>query len=133
MLAVLFVKYNWNETFGVSQVTELAGYTARVYNMFSVFDEVKRGIYKRTAVIQGSENNSKNEDKAELHIDGPLEIKGNSFIFVCLFLCVRPVPWDRRWTEVFFLQQINLSALDPTDHVAFQFILLLFCKSVLMQ
>ncbi|XP_074024569.1 ATP-binding cassette sub-family D member 2 isoform X2 [Numenius arquata] len=58
------------------KVTELAGYTARVYNMFSVFDEVKRGIYKRTAVIQASENNSKNEDKAELHIDGPLEIKG---------------------------------------------------------
>ncbi|XP_050181062.1 ATP-binding cassette sub-family D member 2 [Myiozetetes cayanensis] len=58
------------------EVTELAGYTARVYNMFSVFDEVKRGIYKRTAVIQGSANNSKNEDKAELHIDGPLEIKG---------------------------------------------------------
>ncbi|XP_075284323.1 ATP-binding cassette sub-family D member 2 isoform X2 [Opisthocomus hoazin] len=58
------------------EVTELAGYTARVYNMFSVFDEVKRGIYKRTAVIQESENNSKNEDKAELHIDGPLEIKG---------------------------------------------------------
>ncbi|KAM6290765.1 ATP-binding cassette sub-family D member 2 [Porphyrio hochstetteri] len=58
------------------EVTELAGYTARVYNMFSVFDEVKRGIYKRTAVILGSENNSKNEDKAELHINGPLEIKG---------------------------------------------------------
>ncbi|KAM6283984.1 ATP-binding cassette sub-family D member 2 isoform 2-T2 [Spheniscus humboldti] len=58
------------------EVTELAGYTARVYNMFSVFDEVRRGIYKRIAVIQGSENNSKNEDKAELHIDGPLEIKG---------------------------------------------------------
>ncbi|XP_068257071.1 ATP-binding cassette sub-family D member 2 isoform X2 [Nyctibius grandis] len=58
------------------EVTELAGYTARVYNMFSVFDEVKRGIYKRTAVIQGSQNNSKNEDKAELHVDGPLEIKG---------------------------------------------------------
>ncbi|XP_059672656.1 ATP-binding cassette sub-family D member 2 isoform X2 [Gavia stellata] len=58
------------------EVTELAGYTARVYNMFSVFDEVKRGIYKRTAVIQESENNSKNEDKAELRVDGPLEIKG---------------------------------------------------------
>uniref|UniRef100_A0A8C3THJ6 ATP binding cassette subfamily D member 2 n=1 Tax=Chelydra serpentina TaxID=8475 RepID=A0A8C3THJ6_CHESE len=58
------------------EVTELAGYTARVYNMFSVFDEVKRGIYKRTAVVQEIETNSKNEDKAELHIDGPLEIKG---------------------------------------------------------
>ncbi|XP_053799415.1 ATP-binding cassette sub-family D member 2 isoform X1 [Vidua chalybeata] len=58
------------------EVTELAGYTARVYNMFSVFDEVKRGIYKRTAVIQGSVNSSRSEDKAELHTDGPLEIKG---------------------------------------------------------
>uniref|UniRef100_A0A8C8SNE5 ATP binding cassette subfamily D member 2 n=1 Tax=Pelusios castaneus TaxID=367368 RepID=A0A8C8SNE5_9SAUR len=58
------------------EVTELAGYTARVYNMFSVFDEVKRGIYKRTAVVQEIETSSKNEDKAELHIDGPLEIKG---------------------------------------------------------
>lgn len=71
------VKYNCNEAFAVSQVTELAGYTARVYNMFSVFDEVKRGIYKRTAVIQGAENNSKNEDKIESHVNGPLEIKGN--------------------------------------------------------
>ncbi|XP_064278145.1 ATP-binding cassette sub-family D member 2 [Passer domesticus] len=58
------------------EVTELAGYTARVYNMFSVFDEVKRGIYKRTAVIQESVDNSRSEDKAELHINGPLEIKG---------------------------------------------------------
>jgi len=71
------VKYNWKQAFVVSQVTELAGYTARVYNMFSVFDEVKRGIYKRTAVIQGSENNSKNEDKIESRVNGPLEIKGN--------------------------------------------------------
>ncbi|XP_062438492.1 ATP-binding cassette sub-family D member 2 isoform X1 [Rhea pennata] len=58
------------------EVTELAGYTARVYNMFLVFDEVKRGIYKRAAVIQESKSNSKNEDKVELHIDGPLEIQG---------------------------------------------------------
>ncbi|XP_009085069.1 ATP-binding cassette sub-family D member 2 isoform X1 [Serinus canaria] len=58
------------------EVTELAGYTARVYNMFSVFDEVKRGIYKRTAVIQASANKSSSEDKAEVHADGPLEIKG---------------------------------------------------------
>lgn len=95
------VKSNWNEAFVVPQVTELAGYTARVHNMFLVFDEVKRGIYKRTAVIQGSENNSKNEDKAELHIDGPLEIKGNQFIFVCIPLSVGPVHWDGRRTEAF--------------------------------
>ncbi|XP_042326299.1 ATP-binding cassette sub-family D member 2 [Sceloporus undulatus] len=58
------------------EVTELAGYTARVYNMFSVFDEVKRGIYKRAADSQECESNNKKRDKAERHIDGPLEIKG---------------------------------------------------------
>ncbi|XP_073508271.1 ATP-binding cassette sub-family D member 2 [Phyllobates terribilis] len=54
------------------EVTELAGYTARVYNMFSVFNEVKKGIYKRSS-IQETQNQIK---KTGLHIDGPLEIKG---------------------------------------------------------
>ncbi|XP_060100727.1 ATP-binding cassette sub-family D member 2 [Heteronotia binoei] len=58
------------------EVTELAGYTARVYNMFSVFDEVKRGIYKRTAVSQEHENDNTKREKTEQNIDGPLEIKG---------------------------------------------------------
>ncbi|XP_048356411.1 ATP-binding cassette sub-family D member 2 [Sphaerodactylus townsendi] len=58
------------------EVTELAGYTARVYNMFSVFDEVKRGIYKRTAVSQEHESGNSKGEKTEQHIDGPLEIKG---------------------------------------------------------
>ncbi|XP_062991084.1 ATP-binding cassette sub-family D member 2 [Elgaria multicarinata webbii] len=57
------------------EVTELAGYTARVYNMLAVFDEVKRGIYKRAAVSQECESNKKRE-KTERHIEGPLEIKG---------------------------------------------------------
>ncbi|KAG9490053.1 ATP-binding cassette sub-family D member 2 [Eleutherodactylus coqui] len=54
------------------EVTELAGYTARVYNMFSVFNEVKNGIYKKST-IQETENQIK---KTGLHIEGPLEIKG---------------------------------------------------------
>ncbi|XP_060634381.2 ATP-binding cassette sub-family D member 2 [Anolis sagrei] len=58
------------------EVTELAGYTARVYNMFSVFDEVKRGIYKRSAVFQECDSNNKKNVKTGRHIDGPLEIKG---------------------------------------------------------
>ncbi|XP_066489728.1 ATP-binding cassette sub-family D member 2-like [Tiliqua scincoides] len=58
------------------EVTELAGYTARVYNMFSVFDEVKRGIYKRTAVPQECESSNKKRDKTERIVDGLLEIKG---------------------------------------------------------
>ncbi|XP_055103368.1 ATP-binding cassette sub-family D member 2 isoform X6 [Symphalangus syndactylus] len=58
------------------KVTELAGYTARVYNMFWVFDEVKRGIYKRTAVIQESESHSKNGANVEIPLSDTLAIKG---------------------------------------------------------
>ncbi|XP_030678489.1 ATP-binding cassette sub-family D member 2 isoform X3 [Nomascus leucogenys] len=58
------------------EVTELAGYTARVYNMFWVFDEVKRGIYKRTAVIQESESHSKNGANVEIPLSDTLAIKG---------------------------------------------------------
>ncbi|XP_059882146.1 ATP-binding cassette sub-family D member 2 isoform X3 [Delphinus delphis] len=58
------------------EITELAGYTARVYNMFWVFDEVKRGIYKRTAVLQESENHSKSGVNIELPLSETLEIKG---------------------------------------------------------
>ncbi|XP_064140461.1 ATP-binding cassette sub-family D member 2 isoform X4 [Loxodonta africana] len=58
------------------KITELAGYTARVYNMFSVFDEVKRGIYKRTVVVQEPENHSKNGASIELPLSDTLPIKG---------------------------------------------------------
>ncbi|XP_067860915.1 ATP-binding cassette sub-family D member 2-like isoform X2 [Heptranchias perlo] len=57
------------------EVTELAGYTARVHNMFSVFDEVQRGIYKRSTINQEIETDRK-VAKHGLHIDGPLEQKG---------------------------------------------------------
>ena len=57
------------------QVTELAGYTARVHNMFVVFEDVQRGVYKRSSLsAEGAEKKS----KPEMHIDGPLEIKGES-------------------------------------------------------
>ncbi|KAM6153195.1 ATP-binding cassette sub-family D member 2 isoform 4-T4 [Erethizon dorsatum] len=58
------------------EITELAGYTARVYNMFWVFDEVKRGIYKRTVAIEKPENHSKNETNIELPLSDTLAIKG---------------------------------------------------------
>ncbi|KAJ3612430.1 hypothetical protein NHX12_020706, partial [Muraenolepis orangiensis] len=47
------------------EVTELAGYTARVHNMFLVFEEVQQGNG-----VAGTKS------KPSLHIDGPLEIKG---------------------------------------------------------
>lgn len=58
----------------MGQVTELAGYTARVHNMFVVFEDVQKGVYKRSCLsaTAGAEKKS----KPEMHIDGPLEIKG---------------------------------------------------------
>ncbi|KAG7215945.1 hypothetical protein INR49_031541 [Caranx melampygus] len=56
------------------QVTELAGYTARVHNMFEVFEDVQRGVYKRSSLSATTGAEKKN--KPEMHIEGPLEIKG---------------------------------------------------------
>uniref|UniRef100_A0A8C6KV04 ATP binding cassette subfamily D member 2 n=1 Tax=Nothobranchius furzeri TaxID=105023 RepID=A0A8C6KV04_NOTFU len=56
------------------EVTELAGYTARVHNMFLVFDDVQKGVYKRSSLSATSGTQKKS--KPEMHIDGPLEIRG---------------------------------------------------------
>uniref|UniRef100_A0A4W5RB64 ATP binding cassette subfamily D member 2 n=1 Tax=Hucho hucho TaxID=62062 RepID=A0A4W5RB64_9TELE len=58
------------------EVTELAGYTTRVYNMFLVFGEVQRGVYKRSSTSTTGTGEKKNVARPEMHIDGPLEIKG---------------------------------------------------------
>ncbi|XP_010791988.1 ATP-binding cassette sub-family D member 2 [Notothenia coriiceps] len=56
------------------EVTELAGYTARVHNMFEVFEDVQRGVYKRSSL--SSTTGDEKKSRPEMHIDGPLEIKG---------------------------------------------------------
>ncbi|KAJ4924675.1 hypothetical protein JOQ06_003627 [Pogonophryne albipinna] len=56
------------------EVTELAGYTARVHNMFQVFEDVQRGVYKRSSL--SSTTGDEKKSRSEMHIDGPLEIKG---------------------------------------------------------
>ncbi|XP_077450445.1 ATP-binding cassette, sub-family D (ALD), member 2 [Stigmatopora argus] len=58
------------------EVTELAGYTARVHNMFVVFEDVQRGVYKRSSL--SVVNRGEKKSKPEMHIDGPLEIKGEA-------------------------------------------------------
>ncbi|KAG9342348.1 hypothetical protein JZ751_016850 [Albula glossodonta] len=59
-------------------VTELAGYTSRVYNMFLVFDEVQRGVYKRSTVSPIPTGEEQGMASAQAHINGPPEIKGKA-------------------------------------------------------
>uniref|UniRef100_A0A8C9Y1M8 ATP binding cassette subfamily D member 2 n=1 Tax=Sander lucioperca TaxID=283035 RepID=A0A8C9Y1M8_SANLU len=56
------------------EITELAGYTARVHNMFVVFEDVQKGVYKRSSL--SATTGAEKKSKPEMHIDGPLEIKG---------------------------------------------------------
>ncbi|KAF7669224.1 hypothetical protein LDENG_00223330 [Lucifuga dentata] len=56
------------------EITELAGYTARVHNMFMVFEDVQRGVYKRSSL--SATTGAEKKSKPEMHIDGPLEIRG---------------------------------------------------------
>lgn len=58
--------------------------------MFWVFDEVKRGIYKRAAVLQESESHSKNGANIELPLSDALEIKGieSNVLYFPIFKCL---------------------------------------------
>ncbi|KAK3540030.1 hypothetical protein QTP70_023565 [Hemibagrus guttatus] len=60
------------------EVTELAGYTARVYEMFNVFEEVRDGVYRRSVEDpQGTEKHGgSREVKHGMRLEGPLHIRG---------------------------------------------------------
>lgn len=59
-------------------MTELAGYTARVYEMFDVFEEVRDGVYRRSVEDpQGTEKHGgSGEVKHGMRLEGPLHIRG---------------------------------------------------------
>lgn len=42
--------------------------------MFVVFEDVQRGVYKRSSL--SATTGAEKKSKPEMHIDGPLEIKG---------------------------------------------------------
>ncbi|MBN3319413.1 ABCD1 protein, partial [Atractosteus spatula] len=58
------------------EVTELAGYTARVYEMFAVFEDVRAGVYRRSAGANGGEGGAAKVIRHGVRIEGPLEVKG---------------------------------------------------------
>lgn len=56
----------------------MAGYTARVHNMFEVFKDVQRCVYKRSSL--SATTGAEKKSKPEMHIEGPLEIKGRPVV-----------------------------------------------------
>lgn len=54
------------------EITELAGYTARVTEMFHVFEDVKTGKYQRSMVTKTVQSKAKHAK-----ISGPMQIMGN--------------------------------------------------------
>ena len=53
------------------KITELAGYTSRVAEMFQVFSDVKEGKFQRSMVVEQPQ-------KQHQKIEGPLEMRGLS-------------------------------------------------------
>jgi len=70
---------NWPIYLSYIQVTELAGYTSRVHEMFEVFDDVRKGKYQRNLV---SKNDQKEGGKLTLEkLEGPMKAEGLFMIF----------------------------------------------------
>lgn len=65
---------------GFFQVTELAGYTSRVSEMLDVFEDVNKGVYRRSAHTEDmpAGGNGKESVQRGQRVCGRLEMRGRT-------------------------------------------------------
>ena len=72
------------------EMTRLSGFTARVYELILVLRDLHKGMYRRTMVTTGNENN---EDGMCLCVSVSVSwcVCVSVYVTVCLYMCVEYV------------------------------------------